>query len=111
MSGASLKDPQQHVVSTAGICGGKPCIAGTRIRVWDVASLAQAGQSFDEIIAHFPQLTLSDLHAALAYYYDNREAVEAQAAADDQFADSLQIELSGAARTPDVSRDGGPATP
>jgi uncharacterized protein (DUF433 family) len=58
--------PKQHVRSNPDVCGGKPCISATRIRVWDVASLAQAGQSPDEIIMHYPSLTLADVHAALA---------------------------------------------
>ena len=68
------------------MCGGKPCVAGTRVRVWDIAVHAQAGESPDEVLAHFPNLTLSDIHAALAYYYDNREAVDQQAAEDERFA-------------------------
>ena len=42
------------------VCGGKPCVVGTRIRVWDVAVLAQSGHSPDEILVHYPSLTLAD---------------------------------------------------
>jgi uncharacterized protein (DUF433 family) len=84
-----IAQPKQHITTTAGICGGKPCIAGTRIRVWDIAILAQGGDSPDEVLMHFPQLTLSDVHAALAYYYDNREAVDAQADEDIRFAEQM----------------------
>lgn len=75
------------------MCGGKPCVAGTRIRVWDVATLAQSGSSPDEIISHYPSLTLADVHAALSYYYDNREAVEAAAAEDDRVAEEVRRAL------------------
>lgn len=86
---APVAQPRQHITSTSGVCGGKPCIAGTRVRVWDVAVRAQAGESPDEVLAHFPHLTLSDVHAALAYYYDNREAIDEQAADDERFAEEL----------------------
>ena len=71
----------EHIVSTTGVCGGKPRIAGHRIRVQDVAIWhEQWGYSVEEIIAHYPQLTLSEVHAALAYYYDHyaeiRRAIE-----------------------------------
>lgn len=93
MSPIAVAPPKQHVTSTPGVCGGKPCIAGTRIRVWDVASLAQAGHSPDEILSAYPHLTLADIYAALAYYYDNREAIEAQIVEDGRFADELRQKL------------------
>ncbi|HTW94381.1 MAG TPA: DUF433 domain-containing protein, partial [Tepidisphaeraceae bacterium] len=85
--------PRQHVASTPGVCGGKPCIAGTRIRVWDVAHLSQSGQSPDEILSHYPQLTLADVHAALAFYYDNRAVIDQQMANDEDFADQLRAKM------------------
>src|SRR5438270_11795698 len=93
MSTASLAQPRQHVTSTPGVCGGKPCVTGTRIRVWDVGSLAQSGHSPDEILSHYPGLTLADVHAALAYYYDNRDEIEQAAAADERFAADLRGKL------------------
>jgi uncharacterized protein (DUF433 family) len=68
--------PVEHIVSTPGTCGGKPRIAGTRIRVQDVVVWHEAwGQSPEEIVTDFPQLTLAQVHAALAYYYDHREEI------------------------------------
>jgi uncharacterized protein (DUF433 family) len=93
MSSASLAPPKAHVTLTPGVCGGKPCIAGTRIRVWDIAVLAQSGHSPDEILACFPHITLADVHAALAYYYDNREAIDRQAEEDERFVESLREKL------------------
>jgi uncharacterized protein (DUF433 family) len=67
----------EHIVSTPGTCGGKPRITGHRIRVQDVAIWHERwGYSVDEIIAHYPQLTLAEVHAALAYYYDHREEIQ-----------------------------------
>lgn len=66
----------EHVEITPGVCGGRPRVAGTRIRVLDVVIWSELGQSPDEIVASFPQLTLADVHAALAYYYDHRASIE-----------------------------------
>jgi uncharacterized protein (DUF433 family) len=67
----------QHIESTPGTCGGKPRVAGTRIRVQDVVLWTEQGKSPDEIVNDFPQLSLSDVHAALAYYHDNARQIEA----------------------------------
>ena len=100
MSVAATAQPRQHVTVTPDVCGGKACVAGTRVRVWDIAARTQAGQSPDEILFHFPHLTLSDVHAALAYYYDNRQAIDEQAAEDNRFADQFRQERRpGSART------------
>jgi uncharacterized protein (DUF433 family) len=51
-------------------------IAGTRVRVQDIYVDAEVhGKSPDEIVASLPQLTLAQVHAALAYYFDNRDAI------------------------------------
>jgi uncharacterized protein (DUF433 family) len=66
----------EHIVSTPGVCGGKPRIAGHRIRVQDVVVWHEAwGLSPEEIVTDFPQLTLAQVHAALAYYYDHRDEI------------------------------------
>ncbi|HZK81965.1 MAG TPA: DUF433 domain-containing protein [Humisphaera sp.] len=93
MAIVSESKTKQHVSSAPGICGGKPCIAGTRIRVWDVGSLAQTGHSPDEILAHYPSLTLADIHAALAYYYDNRQQIDAEIAEGEKFVEMLHKKL------------------
>jgi uncharacterized protein (DUF433 family) len=75
----------QHVESVPGRCGGKPCIVGTRIRVYDIYVCHELrGQSAKEIIEDFPQLSLADVYAALAYFHDHRDEIEAQIAVDEQ---------------------------
>ena len=111
MSTASLAQPKQHVSTTPGICGGKPCITGTRIRVWDVAALDQSGHSPDEILTHYPSLTLADVHAALAYYYDNREEIERTAAEDDRFAEDLRRKLGAGPLEQSLAEEAGPPRP
>jgi uncharacterized protein (DUF433 family) len=76
----------QHIEINPNRCGGKPCIAGTRIRVWDIHVWHNLrGQSPEQIVAEFPQLTLADVFAALAYYLDHREEIQRQAKEDEEF--------------------------
>jgi len=80
-----------HIVVADGFCGGKPHVAGHRVKVQHIASWhEQAGISPDEIVAAHPGLTLADVHAALAYYYDHRAEIDADAAADEDFLASLK---------------------
>ena len=74
-----------HIEMTPGVCGGKPRIAGHRIRVQDIVFWTEAGQSPDEIVARFPPLSLADVHAALAYYHDHRTEIDQQIRDDDEF--------------------------
>ena len=68
-----------HVSIRPEVCGGKPCVAGTRIRVWDIHVMHHLeGRSAPEIITAYPQLSLADVHAALAYYLDHRDEIDAQ---------------------------------
>lgn len=49
------------------ICGGKPCIRGTRIYIAIVLDGLAEGLTPEQIIDHYPQLTPDDIRAALAY--------------------------------------------
>ena len=81
----------EHIETTVGVCGGRPRIAGHRIRVQDIVVWHECqGQSADEIVARFPQLTLADVHAALAYYFDHREQIRQQIEDDKRLAQELQ---------------------
>ena len=80
----------EHIAKTPGICGGRACIAGHRIRVADIVVWHERrGYSPDEIVALFPGLALGDVHAALAYYFDHRSEIEADLQADDTLARQL----------------------
>lgn len=77
-----------HVDANPDKCGGRPCVAGTRIRVQDIYVWHELdGQSPDEIAAQFPQLSLADIHGALAYFHDHREEIEADVQAERTAAD------------------------
>ena len=48
------------------------------------------GQSADEIGSHFPHLTLADVHAALAYFFDHRDEIQQQMKADDVLVEGMK---------------------
>lgn len=50
--------------------GGKPCIRGLRITVYDVLDYMASGMTGEEIIKDFPDLTMEDLRACLAFAAD-----------------------------------------
>jgi uncharacterized protein (DUF433 family) len=57
--------------------GGKPCIRGLRITVYDVLEYLASGMSEDEILSDFPDLTREDIRACLAFAADReRRLVE-----------------------------------
>ena len=51
----------------ASICGGRPHIRGTRVRVADILELLAEGVSQEDILADYPYLSEADLRAALAF--------------------------------------------
>lgn len=64
----ALTTPYQHLITIEpGKRGGKPCIRGLRITVYDVLSYLAAGMSVDEILADFPDLTRDDILACLTF--------------------------------------------
>lgn len=66
-------------------------IAGTRVRVQDIYVDAELrGKSPDDIVSSLPHLTLAQVHAALSYYFDNRDAVLEEMRQDEQFVANLK---------------------
>ena len=57
----------KHIIIDPEICHGKPTIKGTRIMVWQVLEMLEAGVSVKEIIEAFPSLTPKAIKAALHY--------------------------------------------
>ena len=89
----------QHIATNPKVCGGKPCIAGHRIRVQDIASdYERTGLSPDEICDAHPGLSLGQVHAALAYYFDHRDEITAEMDADRNFAESFKKQNSSSVR-------------
>ena len=82
---------KSHVEIVPDKCGGKPVITGTRIRVWDVyVHHERLGRSPDEIVRAYPHITLADVHAALAYYWDHKDDIDQQMKDADEFVTELK---------------------
>lgn len=85
----------EHIEMTPGICEGKPRIAGHRIRVQDVVVWHERmGLSPDEIVLHYPAITLADVYAALTYYHDHISEIRQQIQSDEAFATEMQRRTS-----------------
>jgi len=50
--------------------GGKPCIRGLRMTVYDVLEYLASGMSQQQLLIDFPDLTAEDIQACLAYAAD-----------------------------------------
>ena len=85
MSQPASSSPHDFITRTPDICGGAPVVAGTRIRVSHIAyRYERERQSPDEIVQAYPHLTLAQVHAALAYYYSHRDAIDREIASSDE---------------------------
>ena len=74
---------------TPGVQGGQLCIAGTRTRVITIAALAMDGKTAEQIFEDRPHLDLAQIHAALAYYYANKQFLEAEIEAEERLGEEL----------------------
>lgn len=90
----------EMLVTDPDVCGGRIRIDGTRITVERVATLYKQGQSPEDIAQTYPQLSLSQVYAALAYYHANRAEIEAALTAADAQYDELARQ--------DIPRDDAP---
>ncbi len=75
--------PVPGITRTEGVCGGRPCIAGTRIRVTDILTAVQLEYSQDEIADDF-DLSPEQVDAALLYYERNQDALDADMKRQDE---------------------------
>ena len=60
-------DYRERITIEPGKCGGKPCIRGMRITVYDVLDYLASGMSHQEILDDFPDLTEEDIRACLSF--------------------------------------------
>ncbi len=74
--------PIESIVSDPAIRSGQPLVAGTQIRVTDIAaSHLYRGLTADELAVNF-NLNLGQVYAALAYYYQHKASLDTQMRAD-----------------------------
>ncbi len=84
----------EHIEVTPGIAGGRPRVAGHRITVQNIVIWHERmGLSPDEIATVYG-LTLGDVYAALAYYYDHRESIDFAIREDEVFVAELRANTS-----------------
>jgi uncharacterized protein (DUF433 family) len=62
-----VNDLLKRISVSPQVCGGKPCVRGTRIWVSLLLDFLASGSSIEEILGEYPQLTREDLLAAIAY--------------------------------------------
>lgn len=74
-------DYRSIITIEPGKRSGKPCIRGLRITVYDVLEYLASGMTADEIVADFPELTLEDIRAVLAFAADRERRLAGDAAA------------------------------
>jgi uncharacterized protein (DUF433 family) len=75
----STAEERSWVQSTPDVCGGDPCIRGTRIPVWSVVAARRAGATAEALRDYFvTSLTDADIRAALSYFEAHREEIEEQ---------------------------------
>ena len=63
-------DYEERITIDSDIRGGKPCIRGLRITVYDVLGYLASGMSHEEILDDFPDLEEEDIRASLAFAAD-----------------------------------------
>jgi uncharacterized protein (DUF433 family) len=77
---------RNYVEIVEGAGGPKARIAGHRIRVQDVVIWHERlRMSADEIVIHYPTITMADVYGALAYYWDNKDEVDRKIAEDEAY--------------------------
>jgi uncharacterized protein (DUF433 family) len=88
---ASPSPESVRIVSTPGTCGGKPRIDGHRIKVEHIAVChKQMGMTLDEIVTTLPAITLAHVRAALAYYHEHQEEIDAEIVEGKRFVEELR---------------------
>jgi len=89
----------RHITIDQGICHGRPHLAGRRIRVQDIAVWHERlGLSVDEIGADY-NLSLAEIYAALSYYFDHKDEIDAAIEADRLLVASHQREQTSLLQT------------
>lgn len=81
-------DLQKYIEIIDGVRSGKPCIAGTRMTVADIATMyLRMGQSLEEIAGRY-RLSLAAVYAAMAFYFENRQEIDQRTAEAEAFAEA-----------------------
>jgi uncharacterized protein (DUF433 family) len=90
--------PLDLIVSDPQIRGGRPVLAGTGVRVQDIAAAHLYRQQSVQEVAKNYDLEIGQVHGALAYYYHHQNEFDAQFAEDEATAERLRDELAAQGR-------------
>ncbi len=95
----------QHIEFRKNRSGQERAFVGrTRVRVQDLANDHEIERwDADEIARNYPHITIAQVHAALAFYFDNRELVQQYIRQDAAYAESMREELTRPKATDDDS--------
>ncbi len=86
---------------------GVPSIAGANTKVVEVVTLMHAhGLSPEEICHQLPHLTMGQIHSALAYYWDHREAIDQDIRQRKENADRMRREMGQSPLVEKLRRQG-----
>jgi uncharacterized protein (DUF433 family) len=78
-------------VSTPDTCGGKPRISGTRIQVKQIVVMHERqGMTAEQILSEYPHLSLAGIDAALTYYHEHTEEVNADIRAEREWYETVR---------------------
>ena len=88
----AITDIGTLIVSNPEICGGRPCIEGSRITVRHIVIEYRSGITPEEILEDKPHLSLAKIYAALAYYHANKAEIDADIDAYYQACEQLAVE-------------------
>jgi uncharacterized protein (DUF433 family) len=81
-----------HITKNPKVRAGKACIEGTRVAVEDVVFYFHRGYSAGRIQEEFPQLNLAQVYAALSYYHDRKDEIDASIKANEGTTERLERE-------------------
>lgn len=92
------------IVSNPAVRSGRPIIAGTTLRVQDVAAHHIYRHYTPDELAYQLGISLAQVHAALAYYYDHKDEIERQIEEDDRLIQEAKESGFGQEGRPPVLR-------
>ncbi len=89
----TVKTLDRYIEISPNVVGGKPHIAGHRITVQNIVIWHEwMGQSADEIATDY-DLSLAEVYAALAYYYDHQTEIDRDIQESEAFVDALRQQI------------------
>lgn len=105
MSAPPVTDIATLLVVEPGYRQGRPCLAGTGITVHNVALHHNNGATVEQMVHSNPDLSPALFHAALAYYYANKERIDAEIEEDIRYGEELRAKYPAGIRHGDLDGD------